>query len=84
MVTSHKAFSEGAKNHAAKEIWDLCIVLAMYLTLSYQLGSGVSGLTLPTYYRDSEASQLTQCQTLLLRGIVEGRTNHELATELGF
>ena len=34
--------------------------------------------------RDNGASQLTQRQVLILRGMVEGKTNHELATEMGF
>jgi DNA-binding NarL/FixJ family response regulator len=33
---------------------------------------------------DSEVDQVTQRQIWILRGIVEGKTNHELATEVGF
>jgi DNA-binding NarL/FixJ family response regulator len=34
--------------------------------------------------RAAGADQLSQRQILILRGMVEGKTNHELATELGF
>jgi DNA-binding NarL/FixJ family response regulator len=30
------------------------------------------------------AGQLSQRQILILRGMVEGKTNHELGTEMGF
>jgi DNA-binding NarL/FixJ family response regulator len=34
--------------------------------------------------RDAGAGQLSARQLSILRGMVEGKTNHELATELGF
>jgi DNA-binding NarL/FixJ family response regulator len=34
--------------------------------------------------QDAGTGQLTARQLSILRGMVEGKTNHELATELGF
>jgi DNA-binding CsgD family transcriptional regulator len=84
MVTFHKALSEADKNQAAERIRDLCIPLSLYLSFLHQSASGVGGSTFPTDSRDSAVGQLTQRQVLILRGMVEGKTNHELATELGF
>jgi DNA-binding CsgD family transcriptional regulator len=82
MVTFHKALSEADKNQVAERIRDLCIPLALYLSFLHQPSSGISGSNFPTESRD--AGQLSQRQILILRGMVEGKTNHELATELGF
>jgi DNA-binding CsgD family transcriptional regulator len=82
MVTFHKAISEGDKGRVAERIRDLCIPLALYLSFLHQPTSGISGSNFPTESRD--AGQLSQRQVLILRGMVEGKTNHELATELGF
>jgi DNA-binding CsgD family transcriptional regulator len=84
MVTFHKALSDADKNQAAERIRDLCIPLSLYLSFLQQSASGVGGSTFPTDSRDSAVGQLTQRQVLILRGMVEGKTNHELATELGF
>ena len=84
MVTFHKALSEADKNQAAERIRDLCIPLALYLSFLHQSASGVGGSTFPTDSRDSAAGHLTQRQILILRGMVDGKTNHELATEMGF
>jgi DNA-binding CsgD family transcriptional regulator len=84
MVTFHKALSEADKNQAAERIRDLCIPLALYLSFFQQSSSGVGGSTFTTDSRDTAVGQLTQRQVLILRGMVEGKTNHELATELGF
>ena len=84
MVTFHKALSEEDKNQAAERIRDLCIPLALYLSFLHQSASGVGGLTFTTDSRDTAARHLTQRQILILRGMVEGKTNHDLAVELGF
>jgi DNA-binding CsgD family transcriptional regulator len=82
MVTFHKAISEVDKDRVAERIRDLCIPLALYLSFLHQPTSGISGSNFPTESRD--AGQLSQRQVLILRGMVEGKTNHELAKELGF
>ena len=48
------------------------------------VSSSLGGISLPSDSRDAGAGQLSQRQILILRGMVEGKTNHELATELGF
>jgi DNA-binding CsgD family transcriptional regulator len=84
MVTFHKAISDGDKNRVAETIRDLCIPLALYLSFLNQPSSATGGATFPTESRETGAGQLSQRQVLILRGMVEGKTNHELATELGF
>ena len=85
MVVFAKSVSEADKSQVSETIQDLCVPLALYLSfqnrgiqgLPAQLGTVVAS-------RDSAAGQLTQRQILILRGMVEGKTNHELATEMGF
>ena len=84
MVTFHKAISEGAKGRVAETIRDLCIPLALYLSFLHQASSAAGGSTFPAESRETGAGQLSQRQILILRGMVEGKTNHELATEMGF
>ena len=76
---------DSEKDSVMKTIDDLCVPIALYQSfqnrgiqgLPAQLGAVVES-------RDSAAGQLTQRQILILRGMVEGKTNHELATEMGF
>jgi DNA-binding CsgD family transcriptional regulator len=82
MVAFHKSVSESDKNRVAETIRDLCVPLALYLSFQSQpIGTQVSG---DLNSRETRAGQLTQRQILILRGMVEGKTNHELATEMGF
>jgi DNA-binding CsgD family transcriptional regulator len=77
--------AQGEKNKVFERIQDFCVPIALYLSFTNRaLTPSPDGVTLPTDSRDSGASQLTQRQILILRGMVEGKTNHELATELGF
>lgn len=77
--------AQGEKNKVFESIQDFCTPIALYLSFTNRaLAPSPDGITLPTDSRDSGASQLTQRQILILRGMVEGKTNHELATELGF
>ncbi len=82
MIAFHNTIKEVDKDRVAERIRDLCIPLALYLSFLHQPSSGISGSNFPTESRD--AGQLSQRQILILRGMVEGKTNHELATELGF
>jgi DNA-binding CsgD family transcriptional regulator len=85
IVNFHKPVSDADKHRTAAAIDDLCIPLALYLSfVSRPVGVGLGGVTLPIDGRDSANTQLSQRQILILRGMVEGKTNHELATELGF
>ncbi len=82
MIAFHNTIKEVDKVRVAERIRDLCIPLALYLSFLHQPSSGISGSNFPTESRN--AGQLSQRQILILRGMVEGKTNHELATELGF
>ena len=85
IVNFHKPVSDADKHRTAGAIDDLCVPLALYLSfMSRPVGVGLGGVTLPIDGRDSANTQLSQRQILILRGMVEGKTNHELATELGF
>jgi len=85
VVNFHKPVSEADKHRTAAAIDDLCIPLALYQSfMSRPVGVGLGGVTLPIDGRDSANTQLSQRQIQILRGMVEGKTNHELATELGF
>ena len=85
IVNFHKPVSDADKHRTAEFIDDLCGPLALYLSfMSRPVGVGLGGVTLPIDGRDSANTQLSQRQILILRGMVEGKTNHELATELGF
>ena len=73
------------KDIVIESIDDLCVPIALYQSF---LNRGVSGLPaqigINGESRDAGASQLTPRQLSILRGMVEGKTNHELATEMGF
>ena len=84
MVTFHKTLSEADKTQAAERIRDLCIPLALYLSFLHQASTASSGSTFPAGVKETGAGHLSQRQIRILRGMVEGKTNHELATELGF
>ena len=53
--------------------------------LCMQCSEKLESASSPLYDIDTEVrGQLTQRQLSILRGMVEGKTNHELANELGF
>lgn len=73
------------KESVIEVIRDFCVPIALYLSFLNRglLGSQVlSGTFSET--SDARTTQLTMRQVLILRGMVEGKTNHELALELGF
>ena len=85
IVNFHKPVNDADKHRTSEAIDDLCVPLALYLSfMSRPVGVGLGGVTLPIDGRDSANTQLSQRQIQILRGMVEGKTNHELATELGF
>jgi DNA-binding CsgD family transcriptional regulator len=61
---------------------DYAVALGLYLSLAHEPGA-ISSRTFPER-GDSGSDQLTPRQISILRGMVEGKTNHELANELGF
>jgi DNA-binding CsgD family transcriptional regulator len=73
------------KERAAEAIDDLSMPIALYLSFQnrrtpYQANS-INNLDAT---RESVGGKLSARQIAILRGMVEGKTNHELATELGF
>jgi DNA-binding CsgD family transcriptional regulator len=86
MVVFHKPILDNEKGQVAETIRELCVLLALYLSFLGQ----TSGLAVAASFlgnpspKEIVAGHLSQRQILILRGIVEGKTNHELATEMGF
>jgi DNA-binding CsgD family transcriptional regulator len=84
MVIFGKSISEQDMPRVSESIQDLCTPLALYLSFATPKAQVASGETFLSDARDAGAGQMTQRQILILRGMVEGKTNHELATEMGF
>lgn len=77
--------ADDKKAHVLETTEDYCVPIALYLSFQKRVIPGnVSGINVINDNRDTAAGQLTQRQILILRGMVEGKTNHELATEMGF
>ena len=77
--------SDEQKDNVIEDIEDLCVPISLYLSFQNQARQGVASSTInPDDSRDSAAGHLTPRQIQILRGMVEGKTNHELATEMGF
>ena len=73
-VTDTQAVEEIVRNYA--------VALGLYLSLIHEPGTGSSRTVVER--GDTGSDQLTPRQISILRGMVEGKTNHELANELGF
>ena len=85
IIQFHNPVSDADKHRTAEAINDLSVPLALYLSfLTRPVGIGMGSINMPMDSRDSSNAQLSQRQILILRGMVEGKTNHELARELGF
>jgi DNA-binding NarL/FixJ family response regulator len=76
-------FSNPIQDRASVEeiVLDYAIPLSLYLSL---IGEGAKSNVVAPSRDDTGADQLTARQLSILSGMVEGKTNHELATELGF
>lgn len=68
--------------HVEEIARNYAVTLGLYLSLLHQ-PSGSSSRVLQDR-GDTSSDQLTPRQISILRGMVEGKTNHELANELGF
>jgi DNA-binding NarL/FixJ family response regulator len=73
-ITSTESVEEVARNYA--------VAIGLYLSLSHNKGAQTSQAVVER--GDTGSDQLSQRQISILRGMVEGKTNHELANELGF
>lgn len=76
-------FSQSITNTEKVEdlVLDLVIPISLYLSLKQD---GLRSTPLSTNKEETGSAQLSVRQISILRGMVEGKTNHELATELGF
>ncbi len=86
MVAFNQGIADEDMRRVAERIQDLSIPLALYLSFLNPPFAGSAGGPSSRALGSTEvgAGQLSQRQILILRGMVEGKTNHELATELGF
>ena len=76
---------ESDKARTTEAIEDLCVPIALYLSFQNRAAHPIApGTVILNDSRDSGAGQLSARQLSILRGMVEGKTNHELATEMGF
>lgn len=73
-VEDTESVEEVARNYA--------VALGLYLSLAHEAGSSTSRNIVER--AETGSDQLTPRQVSILRGMVEGKTNHELANELGF
>ena len=77
--------ADSDKHRTAEAIEDLCVPIALYLAFQNRAAHPMApGNVILNDSRDSGAGQLSARQLSILRGMVEGKTNHELATEMGF
>lgn len=85
IVEFNDSVADASKQKFEEEIDDLCVPISLYLSFQNR-GTTLNSAALNSINdsRDNGAEQLTQRQILILRGMVEGKTNHELATEMGF
>jgi len=73
-VEDTESVEEVARNYA--------VALGLYLSLAHEPGSASTRTV--NDRMETGTDQLTPRQISILRGMVEGKTNHELANELGF
>jgi DNA-binding CsgD family transcriptional regulator len=68
--------------HVEEIARNYAVALGLYLSLLHQPSGSASRVLQDR--GDTSSDQLTPRQISILRGMVEGKTNHELANELGF
>lgn len=85
IVEFRQPIENSKKGLIAEVIEDLCVPIALYLSFQNRAfnQTPLEGPSLSTA-RDSGAGHLSARQLSILRGMVEGKTNHELALEMGF
>ena len=80
-----KPIADEKKAEVLETIEDYCVPIALYLSFQHRTIPGnVSAINGVNDRSDAGAGQLSARQLSILRGMVEGKTNHELATEMGF
>ena len=77
--------ADANKQKTGDAIDDLCMPIALYLSFQIRRSPNQTiSINSLDEVRDSGGAQLTSRQLLILRGMVDGKTNHELAAEMGF
>lgn len=85
VVEFTRQISDSDKAQVLEKVEDYCVPISLYLSFQNRsIGSSNPGKVALIDSRDAGSAQLTARQLSILRGMVEGKTNHELATELGF
>ena len=85
VVEFHQPVEEREKSEVAEVIDDLAAIIALYLSFgSRPVGSMMGNMGSESGNTSISPGLLTQRQLVILGGMVEGKTNHELATEMGF
>ncbi len=69
-------------DHVEEIARNYAVALGLYLSLLHEPTGSASRVVIDR--GDATSDQLTPRQISILRGMVEGKTNHELANELGF
>jgi DNA-binding CsgD family transcriptional regulator len=84
IVGFSKAVTEPEKHRVSEAIEDMCVPIALYLSFQNRAVSAGHSSLLIGDSREAGSGQLSPRQLSILRGMVEGKTNHELAMEMGF
>ena len=85
VVEFSQPVADDKKAHVLEAIEDYCVPIALYLSFQHRAIPGnITAVNGISDSRDGGAGQLSARQLSILRGMVEGKTNHELATEMGF
>ncbi len=83
VIALSKPIPESEKAKFEQLVDDVCIPISLYL--SFLDGPGFKSVPAATNTQlTNDSVHLSQRQTLILKGMVEGKTNHELAIELGY
>ena len=77
---------EPSRVTGVEEVLDeLSVAISLYLSLQNHRSRAIEDMTLrKNHSRRIELSEFSPRQLQILRGMVEGKTNHQLATEMGF
>lgn len=77
--------SDADKPRVLDLVEDFCIPISLFLSFQNRAPGSLNPSKISVNNsRDVGTDQLSARQVSILRGMVEGKTNHELATELGF
>ena len=85
VIEFHQPVEESQKSEVAGVIEHFAAIIALYLSFSTRpVGSGMGNMGSESGNTSISPGLLTQRQLVILGGMVEGKTNHELAIEMGF